>query len=563
MHWLIDLFTATHGVAHTVLILALVAASGLALGTLRIFGISLGVAGVLFTGLAFGHFGMKIEGEVMEFVREFGLILFVYTIGIQVGPGFFASLRRQGLPLNLMAASIVVLGAIIALVLCFIFPTVFPLPTAVGAFSGATTNTPSLGASQQALAQLLVNNPQKDQLIKLPGLAYAVAYPFGIIGIILNMLLIRSIFKISLTQEQAMIVQLQQQSSQKLLTRNLEVKNPNLDGVQLDQVPTLGSSGAVVSRILKGGKPQMANPDTVLHMGDVLLAVGPQPALDGLELIIGKETHVDVRTLPSNIVSRRILVTRSMALGKSIHDLEIRSRFGVTVTRVSRAEIELPITPGTRLQFGDNLIVVGEEAAIRQVSKELGDSPKKLSHPQVIPIFVGIALGVILGSLPLKFEGMPAPVKLGLAGGPLLVAILLSWLGNVGPLVWYMPISANFVLRELGITLFLAAVGLRAGDQFVSTLVNGNGLYWVLFAAIITFVPLMVVGLFARMVMKLNYMTICGLLSGSMTDPPALAFAGQMTHSDAPSISYATVYPLVMFLRVVLAQAMVLFFFRG
>lgn len=563
MSWLIDLFTTTHGVAHAVLILGLVAATGLALGTIRVYGISLGVAGVLFTGLAFGHAGLKIEADVMEFVREFGLILFVYTIGIQVGPGFFASLRRQGLPLNLMAASIVVLGALIALGLYFAFPSIFPLPTAVGAFSGATTNTPSLGASQQALNQLLADNPQKDQLIKLPGLAYAVAYPFGIIGIILNMLLIRSIFKISLSHEQTLIQQLQASSAQKLHTRNLEVKNPNLDGIQLASVPSLGRAGVVVSRILKGGKPEMAHPDTVLHMGDVLLAVGPHEALNELELVVGKETQVDLRLMPSHITSRRILVTKSNALGKSVHDLEIRNRFGVTVTRVSRAEIELPITPATRLQFGDNLVVVGEEAAIKQVASELGDSPKKLNHPQVIPIFVGIALGVILGSLPLKFEGMAAPVKLGLAGGPLLVAILLSWLGNVGPLVWYMPISANFILRELGITLFLAAVGLRAGDQFIATLVKGNGLYWMLFGAVITFVPLAAVGLFARKVMKLNYMTICGLLSGSMTDPPALAFAGQMTHSDAPSVSYATVYPLVMFLRVLLAQGMVLFFFRG
>lgn len=553
--WLVDLFR-NDSIAHAVLILALVAALGLAIGTIKVYRIGLGVAGVLFAGLLFGHMGYKINPEILEFAREFGLILFVYTIGVQVGPGFLASLRKQGLPLNIMAASIVVLGALITLGIYFLFMDRENLPAAVGLFSGATTNTPSLGAARQALQTL--NAP--TELLSQPGIAYAVAYPFGIIGIILAMLLIRGIFRVDLNKESQALSALGAKQT-RLQTMNLEVRNPNLDGLTIKDVPALGESGVVISRIMRDNRPQLPHGDTVIHKGDLLLAVGPQPALEKLKLIIGAETEVDLKAIPSHITSRRILVTKSQALGKTIQDIDPLKRFGVVVTRVSRAEIELPPTNAVKLQFGDNLVVVGDKESIDQVAQELGDSPKRLNHPQVIPVFVGIVLGVIVGSWPLSIPGVPAPVRLGLAGGPLIVAIILSRLGNIGPLVWYMPISANFLLREVGIVLFLATVGLNSGAKFWETLSQGPGLLWMAYGAAITFIPLMIVGLVARALYKVNYMTLCGLLSGSMTDPPALAFAGSLTSSEAPSISYATVYPLVMLLRVLLAQAIVLFFY--
>ncbi|MGE5607877.1 MAG: putative transporter [Bacillota bacterium] len=558
MSWLVQLFQEPHSAAHALLILSLAVAGGLALGSLRLFSINLGVAGVLFAGLALGHFKFAIEPSVLEFVREFGLILFVYSIGMQVGPGFFASLRKQGLPLNLMAAGIVLLGAVTTLVIYYSFMDRGSLPAAVGLFSGATTNTPSLAAAQQALKDASNADPK---VLSLPVLGYAVAYPFGVIGIIITMFVIRGVFRISPQKEAEMIAQMDGKPP-KLSTINLEVQNPNLDGLPLERVPTLADSGVVVSRVMKNGQAVVGNANTVLHVGDVLLAVGLRERLEQLKVIVGTESRVDVRSIPSKITTRRIVVTKSAALGRTIQELAIGTRFNVRITRISRAEIELPPTHDVKLQFGDNLLAVGEDSAIRAVANELGDSPKKLNYPQIIPIFVGIALGVILGSWPVSLPGVPAPVKLGLAGGPLVVAILLSRLGNIGPLVWHMPISANFILREIGIVLFLSCVGLQSGNKFVETLTAGPGLQWVVYGAAITLVPLLLVALFARIFYKLNYLSLCGLLAGSMTDPPALAFATSMTSSEAPSVSYATVYPLVMLLRVVVAQAMVIFLFH-
>lgn len=555
MQWIVDLFRL-ESVAQASVILGLVVGAGLALGSIRVFNIGLGIAGVLFSGLLAGHIlhqlGIELNKEVLEFAREFGLILFVYTIGMQVGPGFLASLRKQGLPLNIMAASIVVLGAVITVGLWYFDRDRVPISAAVGLFSGATTNTPSLAAAQQALKDRGISGEQAA----VPGMAYAVAYPFGIVGIIVTMLGIRLIFRISPQRESDALAALLDKDKPKLTNMNLEVKNPNLDGLQIVQIPTVADSGVVISRVMSGGRTNVAMRDTVIHLGDHLHAVGTRERLEQLKLIVGTESKVDVKQVPSNITARRILVTKSHVLGETVADLDLGQRFGVMVTRVNRAEIELP-PARTRLQFGDTLVVVGEEKAIRAAAAELGDSVKQLNHPQVIPIFIGIALGVIIGSWPVNL-GMPAPVRLGLAGGPLIVAIILSRLGNVGPLVWYMPNSANFMLRELGICLFLACVGIRSGGGFWSTLVNGHGVYWMGLAAILTLVPLMVVALVGRALYQVNYLTLCGLLAGSMTDPPALAFATHMTGSDAPSISYATVYPLVMLLRVLAAQMLVL-----
>jgi putative transport protein len=555
MQWFFDLFR-TESVAQVSVILALVVGTGLALGSIRVFNVGLGIAGVLFSGLVVGHqvhqSGIPLNQHVLEFAREFGLILFVYTIGVQVGPGFIASLRKNGLPLNLMAAAIVVLGALITVGIWAMDKQRVPAPAAVGLFAGSTTNTPSLAAAQQALKDKGVS----ASVAAIPGMAYAVAYPFGIVGIILTMLLIRAVFRISPQAESEALARLLERDRPKLTSINLEVKNPNLEGLPVVKVPTLAESGVVISRIMSQGKAQVATRDIRLHLGDVLHAVGPRDSLEQLRLIVGTESNVDVKQMPGNITARRIVVTKAHVLGETVAELDLGRRFGVMVTRVNRAEVELP-PAGTPLQFGDTVVVVGEEDAIKQVAAELGDSVRQLNHPQIVPIFIGIALGVIVGSWPIDI-GLPAPVKLGLAGGPLLVAIVLSRLGNFGPVVWYMPASANFMLRELGITLFLACVGLRSGAGFWETLVHGTGLYWMGVAAVITLAPLLIVAMVARAIYKLNYLTLCGLLAGSMTDPPALAFATHFTGSDAPSVSYATVYPLVMIMRVLAAQVLVL-----
>ncbi|MCC7406664.1 MAG: putative transporter [Phycisphaeraceae bacterium] len=552
MSWFSALFQG-ETVASSVTILGVVIALGLAIGSIKIKSIGLGIAGVLFSGLLMGHLGLKINPEVLEFAREFGLILFVYTIGMQVGPGFLASLRRQGLPLNLMAIAIVLLGAAIAVGIHY--SAGVEIPAVVGLFSGGTTNTPSLAAAQQALKD--VPNLAVETS-KLPSLAYAVAYPFGILGIILAMLLVRVVFRVNLTKEEQALGGQTPAAKPRVARANLEVTNRNLVDVQIQNVPLISGSGLVISRILQDGILSVPQPETRLKFGDVLLAVGSPEELDKLRMVVGCESDTDLRMLASPLTTKRLVVTRKNVLGKSLDELDFVRRYGVVLSRVSRAEIEFTPTHDFRVQYGDTFLAVGEAPAISKVAQELGDSPKALNHPQLIPVFLGIVLGVIVGSVPMSLPGVPAPVKLGLAGGPLLVAIILSRVGRIGPLVWHMPISANFMLREVGITLFLGCVGLRSGDRFISTLTEGPGLQWMALAAMITLVPLLVVALVGRIFLKTNYMTLCGLLAGSMTDPPALSFAQNITRSDAPNLAYATVYPTTMILRVLCAQLMVI-----
>ena len=552
MDWLIDLL-AQESIARTLLIFSVVAVAGLSLGGLRIRGVSLGIAGVLFAGLLVGNLGVRIDPRIIEFCREFGLILFVYTIGMQVGPGFLASLRRQGVALNLVAVGIVLLGTLITVVLIY---SGIQAPVAVGLLSGATTNTPSLAAAQQALK----TSDAADPAGGLTGVGYAIAYPFGVIGMILVIVLMRIVFGVNPSGEAAAIKAEMEQGAERVSTINLEVKNPNLDGLPLERIPTLASSGVVVSRLSRGSQVEVALPDTVVRLGDVLYAVGPDERLEELRLVVGAESKIDVKALPSNIITKRIVVTKNRAIRKSIRELNLTQLYEVTVTRVTRAGLEFTAAPGFRLQFGDILMVVGEPDAIRRVAGELGDSPEHLDHPHIVPIFVGIALGVLLGSVPLHFPGVPSPVKLGLAGGPLLTAIILSRVGRIGPLIWYIPINANLMLREIGITLFLTAVGLSAGDRFVATLTKGDGLYWMTLAALITVVPAVLAGFAARAFYRMNFLTLSGLLAGSMTDPPALAFARSLADSEAASVSYAAVYPLVMLLRVFCAQVLILLF---
>ena len=556
MNWFIQLLTE-ESVARTVILLGVAGAAGSALGKIRVGGVSLGVAGVLFIGLLLGHFKLSVDHHVLEFVREFGLIIFVYTLGLQIGPGFFGSLRARGLMLNGFAAAIVLLGAVVAVVL--IRSDSLDLAAGVGLLSGATTNTPSLAAAQQALKQV----GAADGAAAVQGLAYAVAYPFGIIGIILTMVLVRRLFRVDVKAEVAAAEAAHAPARPKPATRNFEVRNPNLVGRPLGKVPGLAGSGVVVSRFSRGGVVEVAKPETLLRLGDILHAVGPEEGLDELRVVVGADAGVDLKALPGSVGNRRLIVTRSDIFGRELGEVDVFAEQDVVVTRVTRGGIEFTATPGFRLQFGDVLMVVGEEPRIDAVAAAVGNSNKALNSPQPIPFFLGIALGVIVGAIPLAVPGLPAAVKLGLAGGPLVVAILLSRIANTGPLVWYLPTNANHMLREVGITLFLAAVGLKSGEKFVEVLTGGSGLSWLLFGAIITAVPLLIVGLLARAWKKLNYAELCGLLAGSMTDPPALAFAQQTTGSDAPAVSYATVYPLVMLMRVFSAQLIVFLLFQA
>jgi putative transport protein len=546
--------------AGAVLVLALVAALGLSLGALRVRGIGLGVAGVLFVGIAFGHFGVHVAERTREFVRELGLVLFVYSIGLQVGPGFLASLRRHGLRLNLLAAAIVALGAATAIVLHYAGG--IGAPVLAGILAGATTNTPSLAAAQQALQQALPDAPARAAAAKLPGLGYAVAYPFGVLGVILVMVAVRAAFRISVRREAEELARREAAFVPPLARVNLEVTNPNLAGMPLAKVPALAGTGIVVSRLWQDGRLQVPRPETRLAPGDVLLAVGTRDELDALRVVVGKESALDLRALPSAITSKRLIVTRAAASGRTLAELDFVRRFSVQVTRVSRAEVEMAASPGFELQYGDTVLAVGDPADIQKLAAELGDSPKSLAYPHLLPLFAGIALGIAAGSVPFSLPGVPAPVRLGLAGGPLLVAIALSRIGRVGPLVAYLPISANYVLRETGIVLFLAAVGLGAGDAFVETLVRGDGLYWLGCGVLVTVVPLVVAAVAARVLMRLDYLTLCGVLAGSTTDPPALAFAAAAAGSEAPAVAYATVYPLTMILRVLSAQLLVMYLVR-
>jgi len=551
MSWLSDLLS-TPSVAHDVLVLSLVAIGGLGFGSLRIKGIGLGIAGVLFAGLLFGHFNVTVSHEILDFARDLGLILFVYALGMQVGPGFIGSLRRQGLPLNALALALVVLGVLTTLAVSKLGN--IPMPVAVGLFSGGTTNTPSLAAAQQALKEL----PNGAAAAAMPGLGYAVAYPFGVLGIILTMLLARLAMRGQLAEP----VERGDDDIKSLETLNVEVQNPNLDGLEIRKLPRFKDSGVVVSRLQHGENIEIARAETSVHVGDILLAVGEAENLREFQTIVGKSSDVDLREVGGQIATRRILVTRRQVLGKSIHQLNWAARYGTVVTRVVRAGIELVPRKRLRLQFGDVLLAVGGEEVLSQAAQEAGDSPKELEHPSMLTLFIGIGLGVALGSCPIFLPGMPAPIKLGLAGGPLLAAIALSSIGRIGPLVWHLPNSAGMALRELGIALFLACVGLKAGDAFVPTLLQGGGFIWMAWAALITLVPLFIVAITARLWLKMSFPALCGLLAGGMTDPPALAFAQNITDSDVPVISYATVYPLVMIARIVSAQILVIFFSR-
>ncbi|MBI2093370.1 MAG: putative transporter [Candidatus Omnitrophica bacterium] len=531
------------------LVLSLVIAAGVSFGKLRFFGMSLGVASVLFFGLLVGHFNIPLNRDILVFTRDLGLVLFVYTIGIQVGPGFFASFRKEGLRLNLAAITIVLLGVLVTLGLYQFFH--LPAPIAVGLLSGAVTNTPSMAAAQQAWMNRL---DAGSQAIEAVGFGYAIAYPFGVLGTIVVMVVLRRLFRIPLSSDAQQYQAVQKQATRAPNTLNVEVENPQLAGQPLSILSSLIQPTVIVSRLLRNEQVSIPRSDTKLQMGDVLHAVGAQQALEKLRLAVGDPTPIDPRTVSSNLTNRYVLVTQAEVLGRSLGELQFENRYGVAITRIARAGTEFVPNAAVRLQFGDRLTVVGEDASIKKVAINLGDSPKALDAPNILPIFLGIALGVLLGNLPITLPGTSSPLRLGLAGGPLMIAMLLSRIGRIGSVIWYLPQSANLFLREMGIALFLSCVGLSAGDRLLPMLTRVDGWILVGCGALITVLPLLVVGFVARHFFKMNYGVLCGLLSGSMTDPPALAFASSIHPTQAPIITYTAVYPLALCLRVVFAQ---------
>ncbi|MBP8039686.1 MAG: putative transporter [Aeromonadaceae bacterium] len=549
-------------VALSTSLLALVAVLGLWIGNWRIYGVGLGIGGVLFGGIAVGHFvgyfGAQLDMHTLHFIQEFGLILFVYTIGIQVGPGFFASLRTSGLKLNMFAALLVLLGFVVAFLIHKIFGV--PLPVILGTYSGAVTNTPSLGAGQQILSELGAQSSEMGVM----GMGYAVAYPFGICGILLTMWLVRVFFKINVDREAKNFEQQSGQQKRNLQTINLAIRNPNLDGLMLQEIPSLEDGQVICSRLKRGEALMVPHATTRVQMNDLVHLVGEPEALKRVKLVIGEEVEASLSTQGTDLRVVRVVVTNEQVLSKSLLELDLKVKYDVVVSRLNRAGIELVPSNHSTLQFGDILNLVGRPEAIEAVASLVGNAQQKLQQVQMLPVFIGIGLGVVLGSIPFYIPGFPAALKLGLAGGPLVVALILSRIGSIGPLYWFMPPSANLALRELGIVLFLAVVGLKAGGNFVETLVQGEGVLWMAFGVAITLIPLVTVAVLARWLAQINYLTLCGLLAGSMTDPPALAFANNLhPTSEASSLAYATVYPLVMFLRILSPQLLAILLWVG
>ncbi|EMV70781.1 putative transporter [Escherichia coli] len=546
-------------IALTVSILALVAVVGLFIGNVKFRGIGLGIGGGLFGGIIVGHFvsqaGMTLSSDMLHVIQEFGLILFVYTIGIQVGPGFFASLRVSGLRLNLFAVLIVIIGGLVTAILHKLFD--IPLPVVLGIFSGAVTNTPALGAGQQILRDLGTPMEMVDQM----GMSYAMAYPFGICGILFTMWMLRVIFRVNVETEAQQHESSRTNGGALIKTINIRVENPNLHDLAIKDVPILNGDKIICSRLKREETLKVPSPDTIIQLGDLLHLVGQPADLHNAQLVIGQEVDTSLSTKGTDLRVERVVVTNENVLGKRIRDLHFKERYDVVISRLNRAGVELVASGDISLQFGDILNLVGRPSAIDAVANVLGNAQQKLQQVQMLPVFIGIGLGVLLGSIPVFVPGFPAALKLGLAGGPLIMALILGRIGSIGKLYWFMPPSANLALRELGIVLFLSVVGLKSGGDFVNTLVNGEGLSWIGYGALITAVPLITVGILARMLAKMNYLTMCGMLAGSMTDPPALAFANNLhPTSGAAALSYATVYPLVMFLRIITPQLLAVLF---
>lgn len=548
-----NLFTGD-SIAQAVLVLSLVIAIGISLSKIKIAGISFGITWILFAGIAFGHFGLKINGEVLHFVKEFGLILFVYSIGLQVGPGFFSSFKKGGVKMNIVASSVVLTGVLVTYVIYSL--TSLPISTMVGIMSGAITNTPGLGAAQQTFTEI---NGVSDPSIAM---GYAVAYPLGVIGIILSLMAIRFFFNISVERERTKMKEGAKEDPNETIKISVLLNNPALFSKRIDEVKTLIDKSFIISRICTyDNMVKIVGASTVLEEGYRLLVILQKGDRDSVVAFLGTEIDMkeaDWETSDKDVVSKRILVTRETVNGKSLSDLKFGRAFAITVTRVNRSGVDLVATPGLKLQIGDKLTVVGSPSGVESAAQLIGNALHRLREPNLISIFLGIAVGILFGSIPFFIPGVPQPVKLGLAGGPLIIAILMSKFGPRYKLVTYTTVSANLMLREIGIALFLACVGLGAGGGFIDTIVNKGGAIWILYGVLITVLPLIIVGVVSYKYFKINYFTLMGLLAGSCTDPPALAFANSSAGNDMPAVAYATVYPLTMFLRVLMAQLMIL-----
>lgn len=536
-------------IAATILLYSFVIAAGIYIGKMKIFGVSLGVTFVLFVGILMGHLGYIIDANILKFVREFGLILFIFSIGLQVGPGFFSSFKKGGMRLNALAVGAIALNVLIVLGIYY-FGNIKDISALVGVMSGAVTNTPGLAAAQQTISQI----SQSTEQANLMASGYAAAYPLGVVGIILSMFVIKGIFRINTADEIKEIEQEQENSHLKPYLLSLEVHNALVNGKTLVELHDIVQTNFVISRLMTvDGKVVIPKSTTEIHTGDRLLIVCSAQDASRFKAVIGPEIEIDWESTPTPVFSRRIVITKSEYNGVALGSLRLHNGYKLNATRVNRAGVDLLAAPNLRLQMGDRITVVGNLEDIDRLASRLGNSMKRLNQPNLITIFVGILLGILLGSVNLGF-GM----KLGLAGGPLVVAILLSRFGYKAKLVTYTSSSASMMLRELGICLFLASVGIAAGKDFARSVFNETGMWWVIWGFVITVVPLIIVGLIARKRYKINFLTIMGLFSGGCTDPPALAYANNSTGNDAPAVAYSTVYPLTMFLRVVAAQALIL-----
>lgn len=559
MDWLINLFTTTDPVAHIVLLYAIVIAVGVYLGKIKIGGISIGVTFVLFAGIAAGHIGFTAPTNILSFLQEFGLILFVFMIGLQVGPGFLESFRKGGITLNLLSTVMVVLNVIVMFACYYIFfDTSDPknLPMMVGTLYGAVTNTPGLGAANETLYSIF----DKGEVPQIAS-GYACAYPLGVLGIIGATIAIKYIFGIKLEKEEEELAKEEEDNDDvKPHFMDLEVTNLYLEGKTLAQVHNFLNRDFVCSRILHDGHVSIPNGSTIFHIGDKLFVVCAENDAEAIIAFIGPTINVDWKKQDEPMVSKRILVTRSSINGKTLGQMHFSSAYGVNVTRVTRQGMDLFAIPSLSLQVGDRIMVVGPEDAVNRVAAVMGNSIKRLDAPNIATIFVGVFIGILFGSIPVAIPGIPVPIKLGIAGGPLIIAILIGRYGYKVHLVTYTTTSANMMLREIGLMLFLASVGIKAGDGFLETVIQGDGVKYVYTGFLITIIPILIIGIIARKKYKFNYFTIMGMIAGTYTDPPALAYANSICSKEAPSIGYSTVYPLSMFLRIFTAQIIVLFF---
>lgn len=550
------------GIAHTILLFALVIATGIYLGRFKVKGVSIGSTWILFVGILLSHFGFRADPHILSFMKDFGLILFVFSIGLQVGPGFFHTFRTGGLKMNLLAFLMVILAVGVTLSIHFI--TGEDLRIMTGVMSGAVTNTPGLGAAQQTLSDAMSASGISQAVVadstSSIASAYAVAYPLGVLGVIFLLIFFKAIFKVDIDKEKEALDN-EGNEGGNAIRASYQVCNPALFGMTVASLIKDDGDRFVISRISHGGVVETPGPATVLNEGDNVLVITSQAHEEAVKILFGKELEIpfsEWTAKKSSPVARKITITRSGLTGKKLRELNVRSLYGVTVTRVIRAGVELVANPNLYLQMGDTLLVVGDEEGIDKVARLFGNKASRLSHPNLVPIFFGIVIGVIFGSIPISFPGVPQPVKLGLAGGPLIISILLGYFGPKMKITTYTTVSANMMLREIGISFFLAAVGLGAGANFISAIVNG-GYWWILYGFLITVIPIIVTVLVARLALKLNFYQICGLIAGSTTNPPVLAFAQGAYGTDYTSVNYATVYPLSMFMRVLAAQLLILF----